>query len=296
MENAVVIVPPPRLFERINLHQNDLRSLLEIIKLSCCYFDRVFIDRDIINNLAESDLEAESEMIKTLYPEKSFLTKKTSGKFEVEVYKSAYEAINIVYANKKFPYQDKWLRDAEHAGVKFGNRFDGGFSLEYDILGRLNDKIKEHHFAIFPLIGSLLNASTNSLNDNTKESLNLQTDVIYQTIEMYSFDLSEVPLDELFKMRKKKCFSNLQTRVEHIIAESEKSQTGIQKTIQLEMSEAIKKSRMDMKKYTMNTVLGLAGFLTPVSGLLTLLNFGMDTRNFIKSRTDWLSFFTSLES
>lgn len=295
MENSVVIIPSPNLFERLNIGKEELLPLIEVIKLSLCYFDRVFVDEDIVNGIINSDIEKESDIIEALYPRKNFVKEKHSGDIKLSVFQSRYEPINIVSVNKKFPYEDKWLADAKHASVKFG-RFDNGFDLEWDILGRLGEKLKEHHLAVFQIVGTLLESSTNSYNDGSSKSSSLVGDVIKKTIELYSVDLSEAPIKEIIKMRKKRCFANLQSRVDNIITQTNgMSQYKIDEIILWEMRQRIEDLKMTPKKYIIKMAMGFAGYVPIVSSLLNAINIGVDTKRFIDSRNDWFSFFTSLE-
>lgn len=295
MENTVVVIPSPNLFERLNIGKEELLPLIEVIKLSLCYFDRVFVDEDIVNGIINSDIEKESDIIEALYPRKNFIKEKHSGDIKLSVFQSHYEPINIVSVNKKFPYEDNWLADAKHASIKFG-RFDNGFDLEWDILGRLGEKIKEHHLAIFQIVGALLGSSTNSYNDGSSQSLSLEGDIIKKTIELYSVDLSEATIKEIIRMRKKRCFTNLQSRVDNIVTQtSGMSQDKINEIILWEMRQRIEELKMTPKKYIIKMAMGFAGYFPIVSNLLSCINLGVDTKRFIDSRNDWFSFFTSLE-
>jgi len=296
MENSVVIIPSPNLFDRLNIGKEELLPLIEVIKLSLCYFDRIFVDEDIVDSIINSDIEKESDIIEALYPRKNFIKEKTSGVIKLSVFQSHYEPINIVSVNKKFPYEDDWLADANRARAKFG-RFDDGFDLEWDILGRLGEKIKEHHLAIFQIVGVLLESSTNSYNDGSTKSTSLEGAVIQKTMELYSVDLSEATIKEIIRMRKKKCFTNLQNRVDNIVTQTYgMSQDKIDEIIRWEIRQKIEDQKMTPKKYIVKMAMGFAGYVPIVSSLLNLINIGIDTKKFIDSRNDWFSFFTSLES
>ena len=296
MENSVVIIPSPTLFDRLNIGKDELLPLIEVIKLSLCYFDRIFVDEDIVDSIINSDIEKDSDIIEALYPRKSFIKEKTSGVIKLSVFRSHYESINIVSVNKKFPYEDEWLADANHARVKFG-RFDNGFDVEWDILGRLGEKIKEHHLAIFQIVGVLLDSSTNSYNDGSTKSSSLEGDVIKKSMEFYSVDLSKATIKDIIRLRGKKCFTKFQNRVDNIVTQTNgMSQDKIDEIIRLEMRQRIEDLQLTPKKYIVKMAMGFAGYVPIVSSLLNSINIGIDTKKFLDSRNDWFSFFTSLPS
>lgn len=292
MENSVIIIPPPDSFER-RLPEDTLLKLTESIKLSCCFFDKIYIDKDITNQVpdfASAFLSSDTEILR---PGKHHHRTEKIGKQEMLVYPTSSESIEIVELNKEFPASDALLSQAKHAAMKFRNR-DFGYSLEYEILGQLSKMTKEHYVSTFHLMATQLNAHSNTYHDSTTNTKLIEESVAKQLTKVFFPDLKDVPLRDLLKQRKTKSFEELQKFIKSVSNKADNDITKVSELILADVILELSKKLMTNSKYAVSICTGLAGYLPLISNFVNTYNIGKDTKQFIEERSHWLTFFTSI--
>jgi len=303
--NSVVIIPPASLFER-SFSADALPGFLEIAKLSCLFFDKVYIDKDVIEQLESSAVSAQhpeiTDDLLTLQSTGKTPAIKKTGVCEVRLYPTKSDALHLFSATKQFPYTDTRIEQARRAKVKFGARGEIGEALEWDILGQLDEEQKRHHLAVFHLVGTVLEAHTHTLIDGTPESTALESQVVSQLASVLLPDLSAIPLSDILAQRKRRCFRSVRDVVSRIAERARLRQPLLsiedsvtQETLREMFMESASKI-MTKKQYAVKVGTGLAGYMPILSAFTNTFDLGINTKEFIQGREHWLSFFTSFKN
>lgn len=297
--NSVVIIPPARLFET-PLEVDTLLGLVEITKLSCLFFDRVYIDKDITRLLANSAVFAQYPEItgdlSTLQVDSKHHTSKKSGLCEVQVFPTKCEALHLFNATTQFPYRDRWEEGVRQAEIKFGEQAVIG------MLSRLSIEMKRHTLAMSHIVGAALDAHTYTVGDGTAESIALETQVVALLASVLIPDLTTIPLSEILKQRERKSFGSVREVISKIAARARLRQPLLSPEYSValettrELLEELVGKTMTRKRYAIKVGIGLAGYIPILSAFTNMFDIGINTEEFIRSREHWLSFFTSFKN
>lgn len=303
MANSVVVIPPPALFSRTT-SVDALLSFVEVSKLSCLFFDKVYIDKDIVD-MCTHELPASHpglvEDVEVLQPSSVHPVATKTGVSEVQVFPTRTDALLTFTAAKQFPHVEHWKGQARRVRVKFGRHGEMADDLEMDILTRLGEQEAEHHLAVFQFVGAALEAHTQTINDGSPQSTALESEVLAQLVNVQLPDLLHVPLREILDQRKTKSFESLKAVVARIAerARSRQPLVSVQDSVAQEtlreLMEQLAGTHMTKKQYAMKIGTGATGYIPMVSYATTTYDLGVTTKAFLRQREHWLSFFTSLK-
>jgi hypothetical protein len=197
MSTSVVIIPPPSLFERTFDDAQALSSFLEITKLSCFFFGKIYVDQDMIKGLESLE---DSGDVSVIQSDLSLLSSTSSvpeitkvGPCDISVYRTQYDSLCVFRASKAFP---KAFRAPYDLGKKLGYLkfgIEGGKEHEARVMDLEWEATKLHHLAVFQFVASSLNAHTHTVSDGTAQATALESAVTANLASVLIPSLAAIP-------------------------------------------------------------------------------------------------------